>query len=149
MNSMATQVSMTGGTTDILMSAVAAGGTPVSTPVPATGPQPTAVASAVLGAVQPAAQSAAPMMVQQVPAAAMTSGKTGAKMASSAANVAPAGAAGGMCDEKTVEYLRDLIEEKKTIEINCSGKDDITKSIVLRLLDQGKQQSIPIQVKQD
>ena len=27
-------------------------------------------------------------------------------------------AAGGMCDEKTVEYLRDLIEERKTIENN-------------------------------
>ena len=65
--------------------------------------------------------------------------------------------AGGMCDEKTVEYLRDLIEEKKTIENNNNGgknHEDIheivggsstnasailgPKSIVLRLLDQGK-----------
>jgi len=63
--------------------------------------------------------------------------------------------AGGMCDEKTVEYLRDLIEEKKTIENNNNGgknHEDIheivggsstnasailgPKSIVLRLLDQ-------------
>ena len=65
--------------------------------------------------------------------------------------------AGGMCDEKTVEYLRDLIEEKETIENNNNGgknNEDIheivggsstnasailgPKSIVLRLLDQGK-----------
>lgn len=53
------------------------------------------------------------------------------------------GAAGGMCDEKTVEYLRDLIEEKKNIEVNSSnkssdGSENTTKKIVLRLLDQGK-----------
>jgi len=65
-------------------------------------------------------------------------------------------AAGGMCDEKTVEYLRDLIEEKKTIENNNNGQNHEEihemgggsgtnasailgpKSIVLRLLDQGK-----------
>lgn len=42
----------------------------------------------------------------------------------------------GMCDEKTVEYLRDLFEEKKTIENN--KEENATKKIVLRLLDQGK-----------
>ena len=54
------------------------------------------------------------------------------------------GVAGGMCDEKTVEYLRDLIAEKRTIEnnnINTSGDPEnctTAKSIVLRLLEQGK-----------
>ena len=48
---------------------------------------------------------------------------------------------GGMCDEKTVEYLRDLIEEKKTIENNNNKDENAPKSIVLRLLDQGKQKS--------
>ena len=60
-----------------------------------------------------------------------------------------------MCDEKTVEYLRDLIEERKTIENNnieeiqeiggnASGNSVATsgpKSIVLRLLDQGRNQN--------
>ena len=46
---------------------------------------------------------------------------------------------GSMCDEKTVEYLRDLIEEKKTIENNNTKDENAPKSIVLRLLDQGKQ----------
>ena len=63
-------------------------------------------------------------------------------------------AAGGMCDEKTVEYLRDLIEERKTIEnnnveeiqeIGGNGGNSVAtsgpKSIVLRLLDQGRQQN--------
>ena len=45
---------------------------------------------------------------------------------------------GSMCDEKTVEYLRDLIEEKKTIENNNNKDENVPKSIVLRLLDQGK-----------
>jgi hypothetical protein len=79
---------------------------------------------------------------------------------------------GGMCDEKTVEYLRDLIAERQTIENNnCNNANNAatqnvvnpvnpvnpvnqdgsaaaavdnqlnqspTKSIVLRLLDQGK-----------
>ena len=45
---------------------------------------------------------------------------------------------GSMCDEKTVEYLRDLIEEKKTIENNNNKDENAPKSIVLRLLDQGK-----------
>jgi hypothetical protein len=67
-------------------------------------------------------------------------------------NSAAGQAAGGMCDEKTVEYLRDLIEERKTIENNnieeiqeiggnASGNSVATsgpKSIVLRLLDQGE-----------
>ena len=48
---------------------------------------------------------------------------------------------GSMCDEKTVEYLRDLIEEKKTIENNNNKDENAPKSIVLRLLDQGKQKS--------
>lgn len=43
---------------------------------------------------------------------------------------------GSMCDEKTVEYLRDLIEEKKTIENNNNKDENAPKSIVLRLLDQ-------------
>ena len=64
-------------------------------------------------------------------------------------------AAGGMCDEKTVEYLRDLIEERKTIENNNieeiqeiggnGGNSSVAtsgpKSIVLRLLDQGRHQN--------
>ena len=70
-------------------------------------------------------------------------------------NSAAGQAAGGMCDEKTVEYLRDLIEERKTIENN--NIEDIQeiagnvgnsvattsgpKSIVLRLLDQGRHQN--------
>ena len=70
-------------------------------------------------------------------------------------NSAAGQAAGGMCDEKTVEYLRDLIEERKTIENNnieeiqeiggnASGNSVATsgpKSIVLRLLDQGRNQN--------
>jgi len=57
------------------------------------------------------------------------------------------GVAGGMCDEKTVEYLRDLIAEKRTIEnnnINTSGDPEnctTAKSIVLRLLEQGEKDS--------
>ena len=50
-----------------------------------------------------------------------------------------------MCDEKTVEYLRDLIAEKRTLETNNNNltadpdnNSNATKSIVLRLLDQGK-----------
>ena len=42
----------------------------------------------------------------------------------------------GMCDEKTVEYLRDLIAEKQAIEVNSNAAN--AKSIVLKLLDQGK-----------
>ena len=67
-------------------------------------------------------------------------------------NSAAGQAAGGMCDEKTVEYLRDLIEERKTIENNNieeiqeigggNGGSSVAtsgpKSIVLRLLDQGR-----------
>ena len=70
-------------------------------------------------------------------------------------NSAAGQAAGGMCDEKTVEYLRDLIEERKTIEnnnieeiqeIGGNGGNSVAtsgpKSIVLRLLDQGRHQNI-------
>ena len=69
-------------------------------------------------------------------------------------NSAAGQAAGGMCDEKTVEYLRDLIEERKTIEnnnieeiqeIGGNGGNSVAtsgpKSIVLRLLDQGRNQN--------
>ena len=69
-------------------------------------------------------------------------------------NSAAGQAAGGMCDEKTVEYLRDLIEERKTIEnnnieeiqeIGGNGGNSVAtsgpKSIVLRLLDQGRHQN--------
>ena len=82
-------------------------------------------------------------------------GQNSAKLNNSQSSVTAT--AGGMCDEKTVEYLRDLIEEKKTIENNNNGgknHEDIheivggsstnasailgPKSIVLRLLDQGK-----------
>ena len=71
-------------------------------------------------------------------------------------NSAAGQAAGGMCDEKTVEYLRDLIEERKTIENNNieeiqeiggnGGNNSVAttsgpKSIVLRLLDQGRHQN--------
>ena len=61
---------------------------------------------------------------------------------------ASSGGAGGMCDEKTVEYLRDLIAEKRTLETNNNNltadpdnNSNATKSIVLRLLDQGKKKS--------
>ena len=68
-------------------------------------------------------------------------------------NAANSGVAGGMCDEKTVEYLRDLIAEKRTIEnnnINTSGDPEnctmaSAKSIVLRLLEQGKDVTIVYQ----
>ncbi len=57
-----------------------------------------------------------------------------------------------MCDEKTVEYLRDLIAEKQAIvdqRGEADGRGSISqrqqqqqqqqpKSIVLKLLDQGK-----------
>ena len=64
----------------------------------------------------------------------------------SKAEKSSSGGGAGMCDEKTVEYLRDLIAEKRTIETNTnnnhSGTDDnnsgTSKSIVLRLLEQGK-----------
>ena len=53
-----------------------------------------------------------------------------------------------MCDEKTVEYLRDLIAEKRTLETNNNNltadpdnNSNATKSIVLRLLDQGKKKT--------
>ena len=51
---------------------------------------------------------------------------------------------GSMCDEKTDEYLRDPIEEKKTIENNNNKDENAPKSIVLRLLDQGKQSLLNI-----
>ena len=51
----------------------------------------------------------------------------------------------GMCDEKTVEYLRDLIQEKQTIEATAAagggtiGEDGkANKSVVVKLLEQGK-----------
>ena len=65
----------------------------------------------------------------------------------SKAEKSSSGGGAGMCDEKTVEYLRDLIAEKRTIETNTNnnhsgGTDDnnsgTSKSIVLRLLEQGK-----------
>ena len=65
--------------------------------------------------------------------------QTGVKNNSPTTNANSVG--GGMCDEKTVEYLRDLIEEKKTIENNNNKDENAPKSIVLRLLDQGKQKS--------
>ena len=43
---------------------------------------------------------------------------------------------GGMCDEKTVEYLRDLIAEKHELEQMESGGS--RKAIVTKLLEQGK-----------
>ena len=42
-----------------------------------------------------------------------------------------------MCDEKTVEYLRDLIAEKHELEQIESGGN--RKAIVTKLLEQGKQ----------
>ena len=65
--------------------------------------------------------------------------QTGVKNNSPTTNANSVG--GGMCDEKTVEYLRDLIEQKKTIENNNNKDENAPKSIVLRLLDQGKQKS--------
>ena len=41
-----------------------------------------------------------------------------------------------MCDEKTVEYLRDLIAEKHELEQMESGGS--RKAIVTKLLEQGK-----------
>ena len=41
-----------------------------------------------------------------------------------------------MCDEKTVEYLRDLIAEKHELEQGEGGSN--RKAIVTKLLDQGK-----------
>ena len=68
--------------------------------------------------------------------------QTGVKNNSPTTNANSVG--GGMCDEKTVEYLRDLIEEKKTIENNNNKDENAPKSIVLRLLDQGKQSLLNI-----
>ena len=42
-----------------------------------------------------------------------------------------------MCDEKTVEYLRDLIAEKQELEQMESGGGN-KKGIVTKLLEQGK-----------
>jgi hypothetical protein len=47
---------------------------------------------------------------------------------------APTGSS--LCDEKTVEYLRDLIGEKHVLE--AAATPQTPKSIVLRLLEQGK-----------
>ena len=43
-----------------------------------------------------------------------------------------------MCDEKTVEYLRDLIAEKHELEQIESGGN--RKAIVTKLLDQGRKE---------
>lgn len=52
-------------------------------------------------------------------------------------------AAAGMCDEKTVEYLRDLIAEKQNLEhqMDVAGQMGMgvspQKSVVFKLLEQG------------
>ena len=46
------------------------------------------------------------------------------------------GGGGGMCDEKTVEYLRDLIAEKHELDQVEGGGS--RKAIVAKLLEQGK-----------
>jgi len=92
--------------------------------------------------------------VQQVPNSTQNQKNSKGQNSAKVNNNQSSAAAGGMCDEKTVEYLRDLIEEKKTIENNNNGQnhDEIhemgggsgtnasailgPKSIVLRLLDQ-------------
>ena len=53
-----------------------------------------------------------------------------------AAAAAGGSSGGGMCDEKTVEYLRDLIAEKHELEQMESGGS--RKAIVTKLLEQGK-----------
>lgn len=55
---------------------------------------------------------------------------------SSTSNSVSGGAtAAGMCDEKTVEYLRDLIAEKQAIETQFGAE---SKNVVIKLLDQGE-----------
>ena len=54
-----------------------------------------------------------------------------------AAAAAGGSSGGGMCDEKTVEYLRDLIAEKHELEQVESGGGS-RKAIVTKLLEQGK-----------
>ena len=56
----------------------------------------------------------------------------------------PTAAAAGMCDEKTVEYLRDLIAEKQSLEHQLGvaqmgmGGVGAQKGVVFKLLEQGR-----------
>ena len=138
-----------GGPTDLIMSAVgvpvtAQAGTPPQAVLPAensaTGIVTTSVGPSVLQTVQQVPQQ---KLAQNQKNSSNSKGQNSAKVNNNQSS------AGGMCDEKTVEYLRDLIEEKKTIENNNeeiremgSGTNASAisgpKSIVLRLLDQGK-----------
>ena len=122
----AAAVSMTGGTDllDLVSAAVAPAAPPVNSATVVESPTVAGVPQAPpLVGVSPG-PTPVTAVVQQVP----QPHKVGAKLT----NVA-----GGMCDEKTVEYLRDPIEEKKGIE-NNNKEENSPKSIVLRLLDQGK-----------
>ena len=56
--------------------------------------------------------------------------------AAAAAAAGGSSGGGGMCDEKTVEYLRDLIAEKHELEQVESGGS--RKAIVTKLLEQGR-----------
>ena len=55
---------------------------------------------------------------------------------SGSSSVGGGGGGGGMCDEKTVEYLRDLIAEKHELDQVEGGGS--RKAIVAKLLEQGK-----------
>ena len=94
-----------------------------------------------------AAQQAVSMFsaTNDATAVSVTPGSTSVAGNKTINKTAASGGAGGMCDEKTVEYLRDLIAEKRTLETNNNNlttdpenNSNATKSIVLRLLDQGK-----------
>ncbi len=115
---------MTGGATDLLLGVPAAGvrSPAVSAPAVSAVPQKVALVQQV--------QSG-----QSTPMELPTSGTMQNGGAAATAGAAGATVGAGMCDEKTVEYLRDLIEERNNIECSEEGS---SKKNVLRLLDQGK-----------
>lgn len=101
---------------------------------PNAGLTPAAVAAAAPASTSAAVPSTAAAALLLPEAAA-----SGNKSSTGGASSNSAGGGGiGMCDEKTVEYLRDLIAEKQTIESNNNNGSSpaATKSIVLKLLDQ-------------
>lgn len=93
-----------------------------------TAPQPQLILAA---AATPPAAAAAPVQVSATPSGHASSGK---------------GGGAGMCDEKTVEYLRDLIAEKQILERDregvavgvANGGGGGGKSVLMKLLDQGR-----------
>ncbi len=94
-------------------------------------------AAAVLESVAAAAQqAAAQQQQQQQPQVVTPTPPTGRAKNGSASAMAT-----GMCDEKTVEYLRDLIAEKQEVEVaaGSSGAGNASgKKIVVKLLEQGR-----------